>query len=309
MTRIEFSSPPPLKLPHCASPPLHSPPFVSELTRRLLLRKHKRAPFSVWRDGSASVTHSVRGQPGPIRGQSPRVFPLTFTTPSNTHSAKKKKKGDSESRRAGERHAQSDEVCLWNALLTKRLTPSFGHNGASHPRRRRSPSVTVVTIIAGSINRAIHHRLHQHHQARQHHMMVFDSARLLSIPNVCRSVNTPARHKLHAPLIWRLKFMSFSNSRRLIDCEPDMHHCVLTVRDSVCMTFERSSNLLLTLSRVILCLLERLLEELSRKIWLCYECAWRGLFLATLAVRSWQRQNGLACWSVRTKIYLGCVRC
>lgn len=32
-----------------------------------------------------------------------------------------------------ERRAQSNEVCLQSGLLTEWLTPSFGHNGASHP--------------------------------------------------------------------------------------------------------------------------------------------------------------------------------
>lgn len=97
MVGIELSSPPPLKPSHCASPPLHNSPFVragQQPTCHLLL--HNAGPFRLVRWLHLCDSEQL-GQPGPIRGQSPqlpphfRVFPLTFTTPPNTHSAEKRR--------------------------------------------------------------------------------------------------------------------------------------------------------------------------------------------------------------------------
>lgn len=134
MVETELSSPPPLKPSHCASPPLHNSPFVSSLL--VVCFSTTLGPF--WFRRRLCLCDSEQG---PIRGQSPkltphfRVFGLTFTTPPNAHSAERSR-GVSTGRAGGqgerERHAQSNEVCLESALLTAWLTPSLGHNGASH---------------------------------------------------------------------------------------------------------------------------------------------------------------------------------
>lgn len=182
--RTELSSPPPLKLSHCPSPPLHNSSFVrAGLPAYLSSASPQRVVLLVGRDGSVYVTHRRQGSRGrggvAIRGQSPKLAPRfrVFLWPSklrkNTHSAEKESGLE-----LREREGEGKEKDGLSQMRFVCEVPSWQSSWLL-PLDIMGPLIQGDALIccdyghftARSINRVIHHHHHLHHH--QHHMMVW----------------------------------------------------------------------------------------------------------------------------------------